>query len=101
TFLTFSAGFISYSLSLPSLGLTRHHTSSWMNILSTHPWRQPTHGMISSNFPAAVLLGSAGSAKDALPIATRSALPDAKAASATIGSLILPTVITGIETTFL
>jgi len=55
---------------------------------------------MSSNLPDAALAGSSGSAREPLAMAIRSALPDLTTVSAMRGSLILPTVMTGIFTTF-
>ena len=62
--------------------------------------KQPIHGRISSDFPAFALLENSGSQRLARPIIQASAIPFAINSSAIQGSIIRPTVVTGIETYF-
>ncbi len=93
-----SAFSILYSSSLPKAAFTEHAISSSKNNLLMHS-SHAVHRLISSRAPAAAFFGKWGSASKALPMETRSAFPCCRISSASSGSLILPTVITGTLTT--
>ena len=101
TFFFTGAGVTANSFSRPVRGFITHFTGSCAITLLTHPCMQPVQWMMSSNLPSLALLGNSGSAREARPMATPSAFPLATIDSATKGSLIRPTVNTGMLTTFL
>ena len=88
-------------VSLPAKGFTRQVSVFFFNVLPRHPWQHPMQVSMDCVSPDCSLRGRSGSATDARPMATRSALPDRMTSSASCGLLILPTVATGMPTTFL
>ena len=101
TFFASSTGVISYSSSIPVSGFTRHLTQFPFPFSPLHPCKHPIQRITSSSLPSSTFFGISGSAREALAIVTRSALSACKTLSAISTSLILPTAITGISTTFL
>ena len=93
-----STSFIRYSL--PTLGFTAQLASPYLRIPSIQPRHSARHNRISAISPFLAFSTISGSAIWALAMATKSAFPSIIILSATIGLLILPTVITGIETCF-
>ena len=97
-FLT-SAGLSVSSFSSSKDGFTVQATRL-PNIIPFKQRRQPMHGRISSSFPHFALLAKSGSHRLARPIMHISAFPLAMSSSAIQGSVIRPTVATGIFTCF-
>ena len=71
------------------------------NMMPFRQRRQPMQGRMSSAFSAATLLANSGSHRFARPIMQMSALPLAISSSAIQGSVMRPTVATGMDTYFL
>ena len=98
TLFFFGAGAIRYSRSRLSAALTEHCVSMPCIDRPLHP-PHVMQGLMSSSLPEATLLGISGSAKEALPITTRSVLPSRNALSPASG-VIRPATITGTLTAF-
>ena len=75
-----------------------HQTSLCSKRRVTQPWLQAMHGLISSSRPSRALFGQSGSASSVRPTAMKSARPVATISSASAGSRILPTAMTGTPT---
>ncbi len=71
----------------------------WARGRAMHPRPQPMQGVMSSSCPLAALLGHSGSARSARPMTMTSAWFRSSMDSASLGSVIRPTVNTGTLTT--
>ena len=90
---------LAYSRSRPVIGFTAQRTRLAL-VISAKQQRQPMHLRMTFSLPENALTGQSGSASRARPIAAKSHTPSSSSPSATHGSLMLLTDITGMETAF-